>query len=89
MTEHKDGPSGCPLAAVDRRLDDAHRLWHEADAAYFDPGAFRLKSQLAIQTLRSITFILQNQKRRIPGFDECMGPKTGMASGRSACVIFR
>jgi hypothetical protein len=73
MTEHKDGPSGCPLAAVDRRLDDAHRLWHEAEAAYFDPDSFRLKSQLAIQTLRSITFILQNQKRRIPGFDEWYG----------------
>jgi len=73
MTEHKDGPSGCPLAAVDRRLGDAHRLWHEAEAAYFDPDAFRLKSQLTIQTLRSITFILQNQKRRIPGFDEWYG----------------
>jgi hypothetical protein len=75
MIEHKDGPSGCPLAAVDRRLDDAHRLWHEAEAAYFGPDAFRLRSQLAIQTLRSITFILQNQKRRIPGFDEWYGTK--------------
>ena len=65
--------SGCPLAAVDRRLDDAHRLWHEAEAAYFDPDAFRLKSQLAIQTLRQITFILQNQRRRIPDFDTWYG----------------
>jgi hypothetical protein len=73
MTGHNDGPSGCPLAAVDRRLSDAHRLWHEAEAAYFDPDAFRIKSQLVIQTLRSITFILQNQKRRIPGFDEWYG----------------
>jgi hypothetical protein len=73
MAEHKDGPSGCPLAAVDRRLDDAHRLWHEAEGAYFDPDAFRLKSQLAIQTLRQITFILQNQKRRIPNFDTWYG----------------
>lgn len=73
MAEHKDGPSGCPLAAVDRRLEDAHRLWHEAEASCFDPDAFRLKSQLAIQTLRSITFVLQNQKRRIPDFDAWYG----------------
>src|SRR5436190_24073343 len=73
MIEHKEGSSGCPLAAVDRRLADAHRLWHEAHAAYFDPDAFRLKSQLAVQTLRQITFILQNQKRRIPSFETWYG----------------
>jgi hypothetical protein len=75
MTKHGDGPAGCPLAAVDRRLEDSHRLWHRAEAAYFDPDAFRLNSQLVIQTLRTITFVLQNQKRRIPDFDAWYGTR--------------
>jgi hypothetical protein len=55
----------CPLAAVDQRLDDLHRLWHQAADAYFDPDAFRV----AIQTTRSVTFILQKNKAIIPDFD--------------------
>lgn len=59
----------CPLAAVDQRLDDLHRLWHQAADAYFDPDAFRLAIQGAIQTMRSVTFILQKNKAKIPNFD--------------------
>ena len=59
----------CPLAAPDQRLADAHRLWHQAEADYFDPGGFRLAVQNAIQTLRTVTFVLQSNKRKIPGFD--------------------
>ena len=40
---------------------------------------FALSPTLAIQTLRSITFILQNQKRRIPGFEAWYG--TNKADG--------
>jgi hypothetical protein len=29
------------LAAVDKRLEQVHRHWHEADAAYFEPDALR------------------------------------------------
>lgn len=73
MIEHSDHRAACPLAAVDRRLEDAHRLWHQAATAYFDPEGFRLAAQLTIQTLRTITFVLQNQKRRIPDFETWYG----------------
>ncbi|MEH0195817.1 hypothetical protein V7S57_08775 [Caulobacter sp. CCNWLY153] len=63
----------CPLAAVDRRLGDLHRLWHQAADAYFDPDAFRVAIQGAIQTMRSVTFILQKNKAQIPDFDRWYG----------------
>lgn len=59
----------CPLGAVDKRLGDAHLLWHQAERAYFDPDGFRLAVQNTIQTLRTVTFILQKNKRAIPGFE--------------------
>lgn len=63
----------CPLAAIDRRLADAHTLWHQAEAAYFDPDGFRLAIQNAIQSLRSVTFLLQNHKAVIPNFTDWYG----------------
>jgi len=59
----------CPLSAVDRRLQDAHRCWHDAERGYFDPEDFRVAIQAAIQTLRTVTFILQNNKRLFTNFD--------------------
>jgi hypothetical protein len=59
----------CPLHAVDRRLDDLHRQWHQAEQAYFDPEAFRVAIQTAIQTARTVSFILQSNKALIPEFD--------------------
>ena len=59
----------CPLQAVDRRLDDLHRQWHQAEQAYFDPEAFRVAIQTAIQTARTVSFILQSNKALIPQFD--------------------
>ena len=59
----------CPLAAVDRRLEDAHRQWHQAEKAYFHPEEFRICIQTVIQTLRTVTFILQSNKDKIPGFE--------------------
>jgi hypothetical protein len=61
-------PDGCPLAAVDRRLEDAHQLWHQASENYFEPNAFRIAAQGTIQTLRSVTFIVQKNKIIIPDF---------------------
>ena len=58
----------CPLAAVDRRLEDVHRHWHSAERAYFEPQAFRVAIQTTIQTLRTVTFILQSNKHLIPEF---------------------
>jgi hypothetical protein len=73
MKAHPKRTTACPLAAVDQRLADSHRLWHQAEAAYFDPDGFRLAVQNAIQTLRSVTFILQKQKGIIPNFNEWYG----------------
>jgi hypothetical protein len=42
MKSHPAAEVACPLAAIDQRLADAHRLWHQAEAAYFDPDGFRL-----------------------------------------------
>ena len=58
----------CLLASVDRRLEDVHQQWHQADAAYFDPEKFRIAIQTSIQTLRTVTFILQSNKNLIPDF---------------------
>jgi hypothetical protein len=51
-------------------LDDCHRLWHLALEHYFDPDGFRVAIQTCIQTLRTVTFVLQNSKDKIPGFDD-------------------
>jgi hypothetical protein len=59
----------CPLAAVHRRLEDLHQQWHQAETEYFEPERFRVAVQSAIQTLRTVTFILQNHKRIIRDFD--------------------
>jgi hypothetical protein len=61
--------SSCPLTAVDRRLEDVHRHWHEAENRYFDPDGFRVSIQTAIQTLRTVTFIVQSNKRLFSNFD--------------------
>lgn len=73
MKIHPAVEAACPLAAIDRRLADAHKLWHQAEAAYFDPDGFRLAIQNAIQTLRSLTFILQSHKALIPNFTDWYG----------------
>ena len=72
ISTHEDG---CPLAAVDRRLQDAHRLWHQAEESYFDPDGFRIAAQNTVQTLRTVTFILQKHKRLVPDFDTWYGVK--------------
>src|SRR5882724_506688 len=73
ILKHPTAEATCPLAAIDRRLADAHSLWHQAEAAYFDPDGFRLAVQNAIQSLRSLTFILQNHKAVIPNFTDWYG----------------
>lgn len=63
----------CPLAAVDRRLEDVHQHWHQAEQAYFHPEPFRTAIQTTILTLRTVTFILQSNKQEIPDFDAWYG----------------
>ena len=65
--------AACPLANVDRRLDYVHQQWHKAEQAYFHPEAFRMEIQTAIQTLRTVTFVLNKNKNLIPNFDQWYG----------------
>jgi hypothetical protein len=69
MGEQPHNEVKCPLASVDRRLEDVHQQWHAAEAAYFDPDRFRIAIQTAIQTMRTVTFVLQSNKRHIANFD--------------------
>jgi hypothetical protein len=74
--------SQCPLSAVDRRIEDVHQQWHQAERAYFHPEPFRVAIQTAIQTLRTVTFILQNKKRDIPDFEAWYGDVSGGSLAR-------
>jgi len=60
----------CIFHPVERRLEDAAALWDKAQLAYFSPDDFRLNLQACIQAFRSVTWVLQNQKRKVDGFDQ-------------------
>jgi hypothetical protein len=57
-----------------KRLFDAQTHWHNANNQYFDPNGFRMLINSCIQELRNVTFVLQNNKREIDGFDEWYEP---------------
>lgn len=57
-----------------RRLFDAKAHWHKAIEGYFEPNDFRMAVNSCIQELRNVTFVLQANKRAIPGFDSWYGP---------------
>jgi hypothetical protein len=61
--------NSCVFDPVERRLEDAVALWERAQAAYFLPDDFRLNLQACIQAFRSVSWVLQNQKGKIQGFD--------------------
>ena len=61
--------SDCPLLAVHTRLEDISRLWLQAAKSYSDPDNFRTNLNACIQSLRSVTWILQKNKSLILGFD--------------------
>jgi hypothetical protein len=73
--------NACLLAPVHKRLEDAHQQWHQAQEQYFSPDSFRLAVQSCIQTLRTVTFVLQNNKRAIPDFDDWYGAWQEKARG--------
>ena len=60
----------CNIAQSHRRLNEAHRLWHQSYENYFDPEGFRTNINATIQALRNITFALQNEKANIAQFGE-------------------
>ena len=60
----------CVLNNVEKRWIDSWNLWIYCAKAYCNPESFRLNLNNCIQTLRSITWILQKSKSDIPGFNE-------------------
>ena len=50
-------------------MDQAHRLWHTAQDLYFRPDEFRETIQVLIQQLRTVTWLIQHKKKKIPDFE--------------------
>jgi hypothetical protein len=52
-----------------KRLKDLRQLIYQADQTYFEPDLFRLNVNNAIQTARTVTFMIQKNKAEIKDFD--------------------
>lgn len=59
----------CPVPNAHRRLEQAHRLWHQAMDVYGEPEAFLTNFNAVIEALRNVTFVLQGEKERLSGFE--------------------
>jgi hypothetical protein len=53
-----------------KRLGDLAQLIEQANATYFEPDLFRINVNNAIQTARTVTFLIQKHKASIKDFDE-------------------
>lgn len=51
------------------RLRQMRQMWEDAANAYFDPMRFQLALQSCVTISRTVTFIVQSNKREIDGFD--------------------
>lgn len=60
----------CPLKPVEQRFLDCLELFVEAKANYFKPRQFRLALNNYIQTFRTITFVLQKNKKIFDDFEQ-------------------
>ncbi len=60
----------CIFKNVEKRWLDSWDLWVNCAKNYYNPESFRLNLNNCIQTLRSITWLLQKSKNSIPGFNE-------------------
>lgn len=60
--------NNCPLQSTEKRLNDCLILWENAKSNYFEPDSFILNLNNLIQTLRSVTFILQKNKDSLQAF---------------------
>lgn len=60
----------CLLQIVENRLNDCLMLWKATKTNYFNPNLFRINLNSLIESLRSVTWILQNQKSELINFEE-------------------
>jgi hypothetical protein len=63
----------CPFLRAENRLQDCEHYWNKAAEAYQQPRDFTRELQTTIQQLRTVTFVLQDSKRKIPGFEAWYG----------------
>ena len=59
----------CPIPKTHSRLQEAHRLWHQALDLYAEPEGFRINLNACIQALRNVTFVLQKEHGGVPNFE--------------------
>lgn len=64
----------CPLRETHTRLHQVHTQWHRVAADYGDPDDFVTSLNAALFALRSVSFVLQKERRRIPDFDNWYAP---------------
>jgi hypothetical protein len=57
------------MSPWERRLKDLGQLLTNCAATYFDPDLFRLNVNNFLQTSRTVTFVIQKNKAKIPNFD--------------------
>lgn len=65
----------CLLYPVEKRLLECLQLFIEAKNDYFLPDKFSMRLNSCIQTLRNVTFVLQNLKNNFPEFDKWYSTK--------------
>jgi hypothetical protein len=73
-TSTSRGLRNCPISNTHQRLRQAHILWHQAAENYQNVDVFLTNVNSLIQELRNISFILQTEKDKIPGFDAWYEP---------------
>lgn len=56
------------MTAWERRLKDLAQTLANCASTYFDPDAFRMNVNHFLQTSRTVTFIIQKDKAKIPNF---------------------
>lgn len=59
----------CPLPKTHTRLHHVHELWHRVAADYGEPDDFVVSLNAALVALRSVSFMLNKEKSKVPNFE--------------------
>lgn len=63
LAENLSAGGSCPIPATHDRLEECHYWWHEMGRNYHEPGPFRYSLGAFLQAARSVTFMLQAERR--------------------------
>lgn len=64
----------CPLEKTHTRLHQVHEHWHRVAADYPEPDDFVTSLNAALVMLRSVSFMLNKEKERVPDFESWYEP---------------